>query len=498
MRKWLPLVAISLGTFMLLVDVTIVNVALPKMVLDLHSSFSTVQWVLDIYALALAALLMTAGAVADRFGRRRFYLIGLVVFALASLACGLAPNAGLLIAARAVQGIGGAAMFATTTALLSTTYSGRDRGTAFGVWGAVAGAAAAAGPLVGGALTDWDWRTIFLVNLPVAAIALVMTARVIAEPKSTATHRIDVLGAATFTVSASAITYGLIRAGSDGWTSARTLTMWAIGAVALIAFVFVEQRRPDPMLDLTLFWRPSFAALMAGSLLLQAAAFSHMVYTSLWLQSVRGLSPIEAGAAGSAPLSILAFVVSGAGGRFLHKLPPRLPIGIGMVLVGTGVLLQTLLATGSSWPALLPGMLLSGIGVGLAMPVLASTALGAVPPQRAGMAGGALNTFRQLGLALGIAVLGTLFSGRIRDALGGPVAGALTSGRAAAVIAGTPASRRPAVEHAIRAAFASGLDRIYLIAGIAGIAAGLVVLGFVRPDKPTADPVGVRELATQS
>jgi len=502
MRKWLPLTAICLGTFMLLVDVTIVNVALPQMALDLHTSFGSLQWVLDIYALALAALLMTAGAVADRFGRRRGYLFGLAVFAGASLACGLAPNAGLLIAARAVQGIGGAAMFATTTALLSTTYRGRDRGVAFGIWGAVAGAAAAAGPLAGGLLTQHlDWRWIFLVNLPVAVVAAVLTLRVIPESRTETGARVDLLGAGAFTVCASAVTYALIRAGDKGWTSASTLGLFGLGAVALAAFVVVEQRREAPMLDLALLRDPAFATLIVAALLLNAAAFAQLVFTSLWLQSARGLSPVMAGLTGSAPLSLVAFVVAGVGGRFLHRFPARLPIGGGLLLVGTGALLQTAVSAGSSWPALLAGELVTGLGVGMALPIMASTVLSAVPHERAGMAGGALNAFRQIGFALGIAVLGTVFASRLQQSVSSDgsfadphgIAQALTGGQAHAVIAGAPTARRAAVEHAVRAAFAAGLDRVYLISGVVALVAGVLVLALVRPRR--AAPVFVRDHA---
>ena len=219
MRKWWPLVAICAGACMLLVDVTIVNVALPDMARQLHTTFSDLQWVIDLYALVLGALVLTVGAVADRFGRRRLYLIGLVLFAAASLTCGLAPNVGLLIAARGVQGVGAAAMFATTMALISNTYTGRERGMAFGIWGAVNGAASAVGPIIGGLLTaNFGWRWIFLVNLPVSVVAVAMTLRVIGESKDPTPRRVDLPGMVTFTVAAAALTYALIR---GAWASAR-------------------------------------------------------------------------------------------------------------------------------------------------------------------------------------------------------------------------------------------------------------------------------------
>ncbi|WP_141726202.1 MFS transporter, partial [Actinacidiphila rubida] len=282
MRKWLPLVAICLGAFILLVDVTIVNVALPRMADDLHASFSSLQWVIDVYALALAALLMVTGSLADLFGHRRLYTAGLTVFALASLACALAPNAAVLIAARGVQGAGGAAMFATSAALVSVTYKGRDRGVAFGVWGAVNGAAAAAGPIMGGLLTEgFGWQSIFLVNLPVAALAVALTLRVLpagARRKGS----LDVPGALVFTVAAAAVTYALIRGGEHGWGDGLTVTAFVVAGVAAVAFVPVELRAPQPMLDMALLRRPAFAGLLTGALLYQMAAFGGMVFISLW------------------------------------------------------------------------------------------------------------------------------------------------------------------------------------------------------------------------
>src|SRR4051794_2940959 len=221
MRKWYPLLAICLGTFMLLVDVTIVNVALPDMAVDLGTSFASLQWVVDAYALALAAVLMGVGSIADIFGHRRIYIGGLALFAIASLACGVAPNVNVLIAARAVQGIGGAAMFATTFALLNSSYQGRDRGTAYGMWGAVAGASAALGPILGGLLTQglsWSW--IFFVNLPVSVAAIVLSMLVLSGERPTHKMQVDLPGMVTFTVFAGALTFAAIRSSDDSWSSA--------------------------------------------------------------------------------------------------------------------------------------------------------------------------------------------------------------------------------------------------------------------------------------
>ncbi|MFB7946392.1 MFS transporter [Kitasatospora phosalacinea] len=472
MRKWTPLTAICLGAFMLLVDTSIVNTALPEMSEDLHSTFTALQWVVDVYALTLAALLMAFGSLGDRLGHRRLYLAGLAVFGLASLACTLAPGSGTLIAARAVQGIGAAAMMTSTTALLNAAYQGRDRGTAFGVWGAVNGAAAAAGPVLGGLLTQqFGWRSVFLVNLPIAALAGWLTVRrLAADPAAdpaansaagrarTAAGRFDLPGATAFTLFAATLTYGLIESGERGWSDPLVLTTLAGAALALAAFTAVELRTAHPLLDLRLLRNPAFTGLAAAGLLLTAAAFAQLTYTGLWLQQVLDLGPLNAGLA-VCPLAAAAFVTAPLGTRLLRGAPPRLPIGLGLVLIGTGTLLLALVSPGSGWTALLPGLLVTGTGVGLATPQMMSAALATVPRERAGMASGAFNTARQLGFALGIAVLGTVFQNTLRD-------------------------RGPADP---RHAYAAALDHVYLAAGAAGLlAAALVVLLLRRPAAPAA------------
>ncbi|MFF3858793.1 MFS transporter [Streptomyces sp. NPDC002209] len=490
MRKWLPLTAVCLGAFMLLVDVTIVMVALPDMAADMHTSFSALQWVMDVYALALAALLLGAGSLADRIGRRRVYVGGLGLFAAASLACGLATGPAALIAFRAVQGIGGAAMFATTMALLSSAYQGRDRGIAFGVWGAVNGAAAAAGPIIGGLLTEhFDWRWIFFINLPVCAVAVYVTLRSVAESRDPRAKGLDLPGMAAFTTGAAAVTYALIRVGENGWTGGATLGLFGLGAAAFAAFVLVELRSSRPMLDLSLFRSRSFVGVMAGALLLSGAAFSYLMYVSLWLQSAEGMGPVSAGLV-LVPLSLAAFAVSAVAGRLLHGAPARLTIGGGLLLIGAGALLQAWMTdAGDGWPALVPGLVVTGLGVGMATPALAAAAMGAVAPARAGMAGGALNTARQLGMALGIAVLGAVFQAGLKDGLGGfgqgpAAAEALASGRAGELLAAGPAARVWVEE-----AFASGLRGTFLVSGLMGLAGALIVLVLVRSAAQAPAPV---------
>ncbi|MFJ8444192.1 MFS transporter [Kitasatospora griseola] len=459
MRKWIPLTAICVGAFMLLVDVSIVNTALPDMSEDLHSTFTALQWVVDVYALTLAALLMAFGSLGDRLGHRRLYLGGLAVFGLASLACALAPDAGTLIAARAAQGIGGAAMMTSTTALLNAAYHGRERGTAFGIWGAVNGAASAAGPILGGVLTQqFGWRSIFLVNLPIAALAAILTLRHLPAGRARTTGRPDLAGAAAFTLFVAALVYGLIESGEHGWTDTPVLGPLAVAALALAAFVTVELRTAHPLLDLGLLRNRAFLGLALAGLLLTAAAFTQLTYTGLWLQQVLHLSPLRAGLAVSA-LPAAAFVTAPTASRLLRTAAPRLPIALGLALIGGGTLLLTLVSPASGWTVLLPGLLITGVGVGFATPPMMAVALAAVPRERAGMASGAINTARQLGFALGIALLGTLFQTSLRHHPG------------------------PDARHA----YAAALDGVYTVAGAAGLlAAALVVLLVRRPTAPAA------------
>ncbi len=500
MRKWLPLVVVSLGTFMLLVDVTIVNVALPDMATSLSTSFSALQWVVDAYALALAALLLGVGGLADLVGHRRSYVAGLALFAASSLVCGLAPDAGVLIAARAVQGIGGAAMFATTFALLNSSYRGKDRGMAYGIWGAVSGAAAAIGPILGGLLTQglsWNW--IFFVNLPVSVVAIALSYRVL-PVDAPAGGRVDVAGTATFTVAAGALTFGLIRAGDVGWGSFSSWGPLLLAALAMAAFVTVEARSDRAMVDLSLFRGRSFVGTLLAALVLNIAAFAVLTYTSIWLQSVLGLSPIKAGLVGL-PLAAAAFAVSAASGRLLHHRAPGPIIGSGLLLIGAGSCLDALLLRDTSgWPALVAGFLVTGVGVGLATPTLSSSAMSAVPVQRGGMASGMVNTMRQLGFAIGIAVLGSVFASRAAAsfaAAGRPdgdlLSHAVAGGQAARIVGQAGPAHTDQVRQLVHSASVAGLHGAFWVAGVLGIVAGIAVLALVRrpsavDDRPATAP----------
>jgi EmrB/QacA subfamily drug resistance transporter len=490
MRKWLPLVAVCAGTFMLLVDVTIVIVALPDMASGLHASLPDLQWVMSLYALVLAALVLTAGSLADRFGRRTVYLGGLVGFAAASLVCGLSGSVGLLIAARGLQGLAAAAMFATTLALISSSYDGRDRGIAFGIWAAVNGAASAAGPLLGGLLTaNLGWRWIFFVNLPVSIAAVVLTLLVVRESREHSPRRIDLPGMVTFTTAAATLVYALIR---GSWGSGTTLGLFALAAGALIVFIVVEHQRHDPMLDLSLLRNTSFPTLLVTAALLPAAAWAFLAYQTLWLQSVLGLSAIQAGLV-MLPTSLTTFGVSLVIGRVTHKASPRLLIGSGMLIIGAGALAETVITPGSGWAVVLPGLFLVGLGAGLVLGPLSAAAMAAVPGTRAGMAAGAVNTFRQLGYAVGVAVLGEAFRRGLEHNVDQSLAGLLGSGHAGAVIA-----QGNNMAQLVHQAYADALDQAYTVAAAFGLVAGIAVFLFVRPGRTEPAPERGRSLVGTS
>ena len=453
-RKWWTLIAVSVGIFMLLMDITIVNVALPDIQRELHASFHELQWVVNAYALSLAALLLTAGSIADRVGRRRLFAVGLVIFTLASLTCGLSSGATMLNVARAVQGIGGATMLATSLALIASAFHGRDRGVAFGVYGAVIGAAVAVGPVVGGALTSgigWEW--IFFVNVPIGAGALAVTLLRVQESRDPHARRVDWAGFVTFSGGLFLLVFGLTQANDAGWGSTEVVGCLVGGAALLAAFLLVERLQERPMLDLTLLRVPAFAGVSLVTLALAASMFAMFLYLTLYIQDVLAYDPLQAGLR-FLPISLVSFVVAPLSGRLTVRMPVRTLLFAGLLLVAAGLALMSGLDAGSGWTALLPGFVVAGIGVGTANPAIASTAIGVVSHERAGMASGFNNTCRQVGLAIGIAGLGAVFQHAL-------------------------ASHRGAGDGP-RAAFASSLNEILLIGAAVALAGALAGLALVR------------------
>ena len=507
-NKWWTLTAVCLGTFMLLLDITIVNVALPDIQRALRSSFSDLQWVVDAYALTLASLLLTAGSLADMYGRRRLYLVGLVVFTSASLLCGTAGDTLFLQLARGLQGVGGAIMFSVSLALLADAFRGKDRGTAFGVWGAITGLAVAIGPLLGGLLTSGlSWRWIFYVNLPIGLLAVGITLRKVAESRAPHARRPDWPGFVLFTAALSSLVYGLIESNERSFTDSLVLTCLASAGVLLILFVLVELRRAEPMFDLGLFRLPTFTGGSVAAFGMSASIFALLLYLVLYIQDVLHYSALATGVR-LLVLSGGTLVTSTIAGRLSSRMPVRFLIGPGLLLIGVGLLLMRGLDAGSSWTHLVPGLIVAGAGVGIVNPPLASTAVGVVAPQRAGMASGINSTFRQVGIATGIALLGSLFSNKVSAEVTSRVSGvpgltgrgpeivsAVRSGSIGNVINQLPAGSRGPVAEIATAAFAAGLDWIMLVAAIIALASGVVSLAAIRgkdfvrpPDGPAAAP----------
>ena len=409
-RKWWTLVAVVVGVFMLLLDVTIVNVALPDIEQSLGASLADLQWVIDAYALTLAALLLTAGSLADLYGRRRVFAIGIVVFTLGSLLCGLAGSPLVLTLSRAFQGIGGAIMFSTSLALLSNAFAAGDRGTAFGVFGAVTGIAVAVGPVIGGALVSWlSWRWIFFVNIPVGVVALYLTLTQVDESRNPHARHIDFVGLVTFSAGLAGLVYGLIRANEDGWGSANVVFSLIAAAVLLVAFVIAEARVREPMFDLSLLRKPTFVGGLIAAFAISASLFSTFPYLVLYLQGLLGLSAIDVGVR-FLVLSGPIFITAAIAGRLSDKVSPGLLIGPGFAFVGAALLLMRGITPSDDWTHLIPGFIVAGVGAGLINVPLASTAVGVVEPARAGMASGINSTFRQVGIATGVAALGAIFS----------------------------------------------------------------------------------------
>ncbi len=491
-KKWLTLVTVAIGVFMLLLDITIVNVALPDIQQKLHASLSDLQWVIDAYALSLAALLLTAGSVADLLGRRLVFATGIAIFTAGSLLCGVAQSAVFLSLARAGQGVGGAVMFATSLALLAETFHGDDRGVAFGVIGAITGIAVAVGPVLGGAITSGlSWRWIFFVNVPIGLIAILLTLRGIEESRDPEATGPDWLGFLTFSSGLAALVYGLIESNSHSWGSGRVIGSMVTGIGLLALFIVVELRQRRPMFDLRLLRNPTFIGGLGSAFAISASAFAVLTFIVLYFQNVLHFSAIGTGVRLLA-LTGAIFFTAGVAGRLTSKVPVRLLIGPGFVLIGLGLLLMRGISSTSTWTHLLPGLIVAGVGAGLVNVPLASTAVGVVAPSRAGMASGINSTFRQVGIAAGVAALGSIFAARIRDGVVSHLAGTplahsahslaatISSGHAAQAIASAPPAVRAQVAAASVGSFVSALDDILLIAAVVAFCGSVVALTLIR------------------
>lgn len=492
-RKWWTLGAVCVATFMLLLDITVVNTALPAIQADLGGSFTDLQWVIDAYALSLAALVLTAGSLADRLGRRRVFAIGLGVFALASLLCAVAPDPTFLNVARGLQGIGGAIMFAVSLALVAQEFpSGPERGMAMGVYGGTIGMAVAIGPLVGGLLTDGlGWESVFLLNVPIGVAAIAVTYWKLAESRDPNATRIDWGGLVTFSVALFLLVLALVRGNAEGWGSTLIVSLFAAAALLLAAFVAIERRVAEPMLPLGFFRRRAFTGVQLAAFAVSGSMFALFLYLTLYLQSFLGHSPVEAGLR-YLPITIASFIVAPLSGMALAKVKARYLLGAGLALTGVGLLLMSGLEMTSEWTALLAGFLLAGVGVGLLNPAIADVALSVVPKEQSGMAAGINDTFRQVGIAVGIAAWGAIFLGtgaaKTESVAGGAVDGeqarqlveATSSGALPQAVAGLPAGAQDVARNAAEQGFLHGLNEILLLGALLSFAGAVLALWLVR------------------
>ena len=485
-RKWWSLLAVCLATFMLLLDITVVNVALPDIQKDLDTDLTGLEWVVDAYTLMIAAVTLTMGTLADRFGRRRLFVIGVGVFTFASLLCGLATSATSLHLARGLQGVGGAAMFATSLALIAQEFQGPQRGTAIAAWGATIGGAVAVGPLVGGALTDglgWEW--IFFVNVPIGIGTMILAVTHAGESRDPEAKRLDWAGLITFSLGLFALIFGLLRGNAEGWGSALIVGALVGAAVLLAAFVLFEWRQEHAMFDLGLFRKPAFSGVSYGTFAIGAGMFALLLYITIYLQSVIGMTPLEAGVR-FLPLTLFAFIVPLASRNLVARIPARLPLTIGLALVGVGLLLMRGAEPDSEWTTLLAGFMVSGFGIGLSNPSIASTALGVVPAARSGMASGINNTMRIAGVATGIAALGAVFQSKISDELAKLLPQAPSGFADGVAASGTQAASQappPLHDQAVNAAgiaFTDAFNDILLIGALILFSGAIAVLALVR------------------
>jgi EmrB/QacA subfamily drug resistance transporter len=464
-RRWWTLGAVAFGLFMIMLDNTVVNVALPSIQRDLGVGLSELQWIVTGYALTFAAFMLTGGKLADHYGRRLIFVVGLTIFTLASLGCGLAESGDALIAARVVQGAGAALMNPATLSIISATFPPEQRGMAIGIWAGVSALALAIGPLVGGLLTDHlDWSWIFFVNVPVGVLAVAASFLVIEESRDTSEERrLDVPGQLAGGLGLFALTYALIEANTYGWTSGRILGAFAVAATALAGFLWLERVQRVPMLDLGLFRNGTFAGANTVILLVALAMFGVFFFISLYMQNILGFSAVETGAA-FLPMTVLIILIAPIAGKTSDRIGSRSLMTAGMLLIGLQLLYLSRLGVDETFWDLLPGLLVGGLGMALVMTPSAAAAVRSVPVDKAGVGSAVLNACRQVGGSLGIAIMGAIMAAEIGD------------------------RRSPE-------AFVDGLSTALVVAALIAFAGAAVALATVRTHRTAGESTPVAEAA---
>ena len=413
-RRWWILLILSVALFMIMLDVTIVSIALPHIMDAFHTTMSSIEWVINIYVLVFAALMITAGKLGDIYGRKLLFLSGLGIFTIASLICGLSPSVNILIATRALQAIGGAAMMPATLSILNVVFGEENKGMALGIWAAVAGAAAALGPIIGGLLIDaYSWRLIFLINLPVGIAAFLAAFFIVGESAdSTVSRRIDIPGVVFATVALLCLTYALVEGQKYGWTSSLIIGLFVASFVCAAIFVFIERRHPQPLVQLQLFRNVTFSAGNSVQLILMFGLMSVLFQLVLFLQLVLGFSATKTGLA-VLPMPLVIIIVGPLSGRLSDKVGSRWMIFSGMLLTALGIYLMSHLSLDTGWPDLILPLAVCGLGMGLAMPPMTSAVITNAPQENSGVASGILTTMRNIGAVLGISAIGAVLQNQL-------------------------------------------------------------------------------------
>lgn len=503
-RRWWTLGAMCFALFMLMLDNTVVNVALPSIQRDLHADLASLEWTINAYTLSLAVLLVVGGRLGDIFGRRRIFLIGVTVFSLSSAAIGLAPNDTALIVGRAIQGIGAAMMMPATLSIVTNAFPPHERGKALGTWAGVSALALAIGPVVGGFLTEQvSWRAIFFLNLPVAAAALVVTTLAVRESRDETVGRtIDYAGIATLTVGLTGLVLGLIEGNAWGWGSPRIVGLFVLAVVALAAFAVVETRVRTPMVDFGVFRSRQFAGAASVGFIVSFGMMAMFFFTALYMQNILGYSALQAGVR-FLPTTLVLIVMGPVAGRLTDKIGPRPLLVTGMLIVGGSQIWQSFLTADTGYGFLLPSFVLMGVGMGMVMSPMTTAAMNAVDRTKAGVASGVLSMGRMVGSSLGVAIFGAVVasvgSAKLSESLPAMPTAArdrLAESLGGGGVAGGPPRVVSATHDAFISAFGTGMK----ISGAVAIFGALVALALISGGRPTAPetvPVPAPELAPE-
>ena len=478
-RKWWTLGAVAFGLFMVMLDNTIVTVALPTIRRELRIGVSELEWIVTAYTLTFAAFILIGGKLADLLGRRLMFDVGLAIFAISSLLCGLAGSINLLIGARAIQGVGAAIMIPSTLSIVTATFPPRQRGTAIGVWAGTAGMALAIGPLLGGILTQQlSWHWIFFVNVPVGVLAIVVSRVVIIESRDTSHEQgLDLPGLLSSGLSLFALTYALIEGDNRGWTSPLIIGLFVLSGVLMFVFIVLELHQRLPMLELSLFKIGNFVGSVLVALLVSLAMFGVFFFMSLYIQNIIGYSPTRAGAS-FLPMTALIILVAPFAGRFSDRIGSRWLMAAGMTLVAISLYLFSRVGMHTTYPQLLPAMIIGGIGMPMAMSPTTAAAMATVPVDKAGVGAGVLNSFRQVGGSLGIALLGAIMASQSSSfASNAEAAYRAKVQKAAALGIHLPAPTAQQKQAVAYQAFVHGLHNALLVA--AAIALGAAFVGAI-------------------